>query len=175
MNSSNERKAREGYADASTAFLLTQVGAAAAMSFGERIAKIGLAPQHAGILMILGLSPGLSQRALAKRLRMLPSRLVALVDELEEKGLVERRRDPGDRRTHALHLTEAGASATTAIGDVAREHDGAVCAALTAEEKTQLTTLLARIAEQQRLTPGVHPGYKHLDGAKPPCAPSKQA
>jgi DNA-binding MarR family transcriptional regulator len=95
-------------------------------------------------------------------LAILPSRLVILVDELQERGLVERRDHPEDRRVYALYLTPKGEQAMADIGRIARAHDEALCAALTQEERAQLVDLLARIAEEQGLTPGVHPGFRQL-------------
>ncbi len=133
------------------------------MKFAERLkAALGLAPAHAGILRALMSWGGLSQQALAAHLDVLPSRLVTLVDELESRGLVERRDKAEDRRTYALHLTEAGRAAHESVGRVAREHQQALCAALDPREQEQLAGMLARIAEQQGLTPGVHPGFKTL-------------
>lgn len=146
----------------STAFLLAQIGAHAATQFGERLKSLRLARPHAGILRLMGLNPGLSQQELAGRLAILPSQLVALLDGLEEQGLIERRQDSADRRTYALHLTKSGRDVLEQIGRIAREHDDAICAALNAQERQQLNTLLSRIAEQQGLTPGVHPGYRGL-------------
>lgn len=146
----------------STAFLLAQVGAHAAAQFGERMAKLRLTRPDAGILRLIGLSPGLSQQELGRRLAILPSRLVALLDQLQERGLIERRPDPQDRRTYALHLTAAGRNIMGQIGRVAREHDDAICAALNPDERHQLNALLGRIAGQQGLTPGVHPGYRKM-------------
>jgi DNA-binding MarR family transcriptional regulator len=144
----------------SVAFLLAQVGAHAATRFAERLAPLKLAPQHAGVLRLVGATAGLSQRALAERLGVLPSRLVLLVDDLEARGLVERRDDPDDRRSYALHLTGPGRATLAELGRVAREHGESLCAALSADERRQLAALLARIAGEQGLTPGVHPGYK---------------
>ena len=167
MSSLDEHKVGDGGEHAFTAFLLTQIGALVSLEFGERIAKFDLVPQHAGIVRMLRIDPGLSQRALAERMGMLPSRLVALVDVLEEKGLVERRQDPDDRRTHALHLTEMGWEVAQTISRIGMEVDSEVCAALSTEEKAQLTGFLARIADQQGLTPGVHPGYSYKDRQRP--------
>ena len=145
-----------------TAFLLAQIGAHAATQFGERISSLRLARPHAGILRIIGLTPGLSQQELARRLAIQPSQLVALLDELEKRGFIERRQDAQDRRTYALHLTTSGRDVTERIGRIAREHDDAICAALNIHEREQLNSLLGRIAEQQGLSPGVHPGYRGL-------------
>lgn len=146
----------------SPAFLLAQVGAHAAARFAERLEGIGLVPAHAGILRLIDGSQGLSQQALGAELSVLPSRLVALIDDLEHRGLVERRDHPSDRRSHALFLTAKGRDALNAIGRVAREHQAGLCAALSDDERTQLAQLLRRIAHQQGLRPGVHPGFSRL-------------
>ena len=150
----------------STAFLLAQVGAHAASQFGGRLARLRLSRPHAGILRLISQSPGLSQQELGRRLAILPSRLVALLDELQEKGLIERRDDTEDRRTYALHLTTSGRKVTKQIGRIAREHDDAICAVLNKEERLKLNALLGRIAQEQKLSAGIHPGYR-LMGRKP--------
>ena len=141
------------------AFLLAQVGAHAASRFAERLQPIGLSPAHAGILRILEAAPAITQQALASALGSPPSRLVALVDELESKGLIERQANETDRRRYALCLTAKGKSALHTIGSLVREHQNALLAALSEDERKQLTALLMRIAEQQGLRKGVHPGY----------------
>jgi DNA-binding MarR family transcriptional regulator len=146
----------------SAAFLLAQVGGHAATRFGERLAELELTRPHAGVLRAIAASSGLSQQSLAGMLAILPSRLVVLVDDLQERGLVERRDDPDDRRVYALHLTTKGEQTMGDIGRVARAHEEALCAALTQEERAQLVELLARIADEQGLTPGVHPGLQQL-------------
>ena len=141
------------------AFLLAQIGSHAASRFGARLAELTLAPAHAGILRILAATPAITQQALATSLGTLPSRLVALVDKLESRGLLERRAQANDRRSYALHLTEKGRSTLQAIGRIAREHQQEMLAGLSEEEQRQLTELLQRVADRQGLIPGVHPGY----------------
>ena len=150
---------------AGLAFLLSQVGAHSAAKFAERLEPLGFKPYHAGILRAIRQGDGLSQQALGEKLGMFPSRLVVVLDELEERGLVERRDSPTDRRSYALHLTEAGRDVLEQIGRIGREHQDALCAALDKSEQAQLTELLTRIAAQQRLTPGIHPGYRRLGGS----------
>jgi DNA-binding MarR family transcriptional regulator len=147
---------------AGLAFLLSQVGAHAAARFAERLEPLGLKPAHAGILGVIRQTDGLSQQALGEKLGAFPSRLVALLDELEGRGLVERRDSPTDRRSYALYLTEAGRAALEQIGRVGRAHQDALCAALDESERARLAGLLTRIAAQQGLTPGVHPGFRRL-------------
>jgi DNA-binding MarR family transcriptional regulator len=140
-------------------FLLAQIGAHAAAGFAKRIADLDLTPPQAGLLRLVATRPGQSQQELARQLRTPPSRLVVLVDHLEERGLVERRRNPDDRRHYALYLTaEGGQFLRTELGPVGAAHEDDICAALSAAERGQL----AGIAEQQGLTPGVHPGYQQL-------------
>jgi DNA-binding MarR family transcriptional regulator len=151
--------------DFGPAFLLAQLGSHAAQKFAERLAKLKLAPAHAGILHILAANPGQMQQALAARLGMVPSRLVGLLDELDALGLTERRVSAGDRRRHALVLTDKGKKTLAQIGEVSREHQRQLLAALSEQERQHLTTLLQRIADQQGLTRNVHPGYKTLRNA----------
>lgn len=87
---------------------------------------------------------------------------MALFDELEERGLVERREHADDRRRYALHLTEKGRSTLETIGRISREHQQALLAALSEEEQHQLATRLQRVGGQQGLVRGVHPGYARL-------------
>jgi len=155
----------------STAFLVTQVGAHAAARFGERLKEVDFAPPQAGILRNIAVNPGSSQQALAERLGMAPSRMVTLLDELQARGLVERRHHPDDRRLYALHLTDAGAQAMAAVGRVARAHDDDLLRALDAQERQLLGDLLARVAEDHGLSPGVHPGFARM-GEAPATQPA---
>jgi DNA-binding MarR family transcriptional regulator len=148
------------------AFLLAQLGAHAARRFGERIAAIGLTPPHAGLLRKIASDPGISQQALAEHLGIMPSRMVALVDELESKGIVERRRSTEDRRNYALELAGKGRQLLGELSRIAAAHEAALCAALSEEERLQLRDLCRRIADEQGLKPGVHPGYRWLGGKK---------
>jgi len=142
------------------AFLLAQVGAHAAGRFAERLAPLNLAPADAGILHILRSSPGVSQQELAGRLGSHPSRVVALIDGLEQRSLVERRQNADDRRQYSLFLSPQGTATLEDLGRVAREHQEDLLQSLDKEERQQLTVLLEKLAEAQGLTPGVHPGYR---------------
>jgi DNA-binding MarR family transcriptional regulator len=136
------------------------------MKFAERLERLGLSPPHVGILGMLRRSAGQSQQDLAGSLGMHPSRMVAIIDELEDKGLIERRANPDDRRVYALFLTPAGEKALRDIGRLNTEHLEALCAALDLTERQQLAELLSRIAKEQGLRPGVHPGFARI-GRKP--------
>ena len=135
--------------------------------FADLIASIDLTPPHAGILRVIAAEPGRSQQALSGQLGLLPSRVVTYVDELEDLGYVERRRNPDDRRLHALYLTPSGKKALSKIGELGRQHERLMTAGLDTEQHDTLRQLLAVIAERQGLTPHVHPGYRTLGRVKP--------
>jgi DNA-binding MarR family transcriptional regulator len=90
------------------------------------------------------------------------SRLVGVVDEMESLGLVLRQPSTDDRRTYALQITPRGRESLAEIAKISVQHNDALCSALTVEEREVLTGLLQRIADQEGLTPGVHPGYSRL-------------
>ena len=140
-------------------FLLAQVGAHGATRFAQRLVPLGLTPPQAGIVRAISTEPGRSQNALAEQLGLHPSRLVTLIDDLERAGFVERRRSVHDRRHSALYLTDQAPRMLTDLRQAAARHEADLCAALDADERVQLAALLRRIADQQGLTPGVHPGF----------------
>jgi DNA-binding MarR family transcriptional regulator len=142
------------------AFLLSQVGARVSERFAERVGELGLTPAQVNLLRHLARHPGVSQQALAGLLGVAPSRVVALVDDLERRGLVERHRNPDDRRHHALQLGGGAAEQLARVRAVVQDHDAEVTAGLTAPERRRLAALLAKVADAQGLTPGVHPGLQ---------------
>ena len=144
------------------AFLLAQLGAHAASQFAERLGVLELTPADAGILRLLRAEAGPSQQELATRLRIHPSRLVAILDNLEKRGLVERRAHAHDRRLYSVQLTKIGDEILEKIGKVAREHQDALLSALDKDERDALADLLLKVADQQGLVRGVHPGYRQL-------------
>jgi DNA-binding MarR family transcriptional regulator len=85
----------------------------------QALAPLGLSVKAVGAMTVLEAEGPLSQRRLAERQGIDRTTMVAVVDELERLGAVERRRDPGDRRANALRLTASGrrllARARTAV------------------------------------------------------------
>lgn len=142
------------------AFLIAQIGAHAAQRFAERIAELDLTPPQAGLMRAIVRDPGRSQQAIAAELGTPATRLVAMIDGLERRGVLERRRNPDDRRLHAIHPTPEGMKLLGRLGRAAEAHTADLTKALDDDERRQLRALLARIADQQGLTPGVHPGYR---------------
>ncbi|MFB6892805.1 MarR family winged helix-turn-helix transcriptional regulator [Kitasatospora sp. NPDC056327] len=153
----------QGPQGSQVAFLLSQLGEHAAQAFAARVAELDLTPAQAGLLRTVATDPGRHQQDLARRLGMSPSRFVAFVDAIEERGLVERRRNPKDRRFQDLYLAPGGEEAMRGLAAAAAAHEEAVCTGLDPQERAALAALLRRIAEAQHLSPGVHPGYRRLD------------
>lgn len=138
-------------------FLLAQLGSHAHRRLAERLSELDLHPRHLGMLSHLAASEGQSQQALSVALGIHRSAMVALVDDLEERGLAERRRDPTDRRAYSLYLTRRGRTALVRMQSVAQEHEAALLTGLNASERSQLIGLLQRLAASQGLAAGVHP------------------
>ena len=144
-------------------FLLVQLGTHAHRRFAERLADRGLHPRHFGMLSHLAAAEGQSQQAMSVALGVHRSAVVALVDDLEHRGLAERRRDPGDRRAYTLFLTSTGRELLEELRRAADEEDAELLAALDASERSQLISLLQRVATAQGLAAGVHPNLEPRD------------
>jgi DNA-binding MarR family transcriptional regulator len=138
-------------------FLLAQLGTHAHRRLAERLAPIDLHPRHFGMLSHLAASEGQSQQALSIALGIHRSAAVALVDDLEQRGLAVRRRDPTDRRAYTLHLTPSGRHLLADLKRIAEKHEAELLSALDASERSRLISLLQRVAESQGLATGVHP------------------
>ena len=150
-------------------FLLAELGHHAATLFAEQMATIKLTPQQAGVLRAIAAMPGCSQHALSAQLGVLPGRLVAYVDDLEERGYVERRRNPDDRRLHALYLTEAGKKLLRKLSGLMRGQERRLTAGLDPQECGTLRNLLTAVAREWGVTPYARPGYHALDGVVIPA------
>jgi DNA-binding MarR family transcriptional regulator len=139
-------------------YLLVQLGTRAARMFAERLAPLGLEPRHAGLLFRLAANEGRSQQALGELLGLNPTRMVFLVDELEQRGLVERRRNAADRRSYALYLTGSGRDMLRAISDSAAAAHRPLGTSLSEGERCQLAGLLRKLAGELGITEQHLPG-----------------
>ena len=146
------------HAPANLAFLLSQVGIHASRRFAERLEEIDLQPPLFRVMNVVDAAEGLSQQAIGEAIRAPASRMVAIVDELEQRGLIERRPDPGDRRVHALYLTVAGRKLLGRGRRVAQEHEEELTRGMTKGDRDRLVALLRGIVDESGLGPGVHPG-----------------
>ncbi len=146
------------------AFLLSQVGVYSARRFAQRIAAVDLQPPLFRILNVVAATEGKAQQSIGEAIEVPPSRMVALVDELEKRGLIERRPDPMDRRIRALYLTDEGRRLLARGRKIASEHEDELTRGMSAADRERLTALLQGIVEQQDLGPGVHPGMSDPGG-----------
>ena len=132
----------------STSFLLKRLGFAAKDQAMEAYKRSGLHPYHHAVLAVLDEGSRETQGAIADALGYDRGQLVGLLDELEDRGLVERRRDPADRRRHIVRLTPAGKRALAKLRALARQLDDEFLASLDENERAQLHALLLRLAQQ---------------------------
>jgi DNA-binding MarR family transcriptional regulator len=153
-------------AHSSVGFLLSQVGIYASRRFAERLAAIDLQPPLFRVLNVVDAAEGLSQQAIGDAIQAPASRMVAIVDELERRELIERRPDPGDRRVHALYLTDRGRELLARGRKVARDHEAEVTRGMSKPERERLVSLLQRIVDEQEIGAGVHPGLSASEGKK---------
>jgi DNA-binding MarR family transcriptional regulator len=151
----------------SVGFLISQLGFFSSKRFAEALAPLEIGPREFLLLRFVAASAGQSQQALAERLGVPASRMVALVDDLEERGLVERRPDPDDRRVRGLHPTEKGGKTLERAAEVAIEYERKLCEPLDEGERDTLIDLLLKIQEGQTELRGVHPGLG-TDSPGPP-------
>jgi DNA-binding MarR family transcriptional regulator len=151
-------------APSSVGFLLSQVGIYASRRFAERLAAIDLQPPLFRVLNVIDAAEGRSQQAIGEAIQAPASRMVAIVDELERRGLVERRPHPGDRRVHALYLTSEGRELLSRGREIAAEHERELTHGMTKADREHLVAQLQKIVVEQEIGPGVHPGLSQPKG-----------
>jgi DNA-binding MarR family transcriptional regulator len=140
----------------SVAFLLSSLGYAVSRRFHEILEPLELEPGEFALLRAVSANDGEPQNALAERLHMSPSWMVAVVDDLEQRELLERRPHARDRRVRTLHLTAAGTKLLRQAERKAQRFDGQVTEPLNEKELEQLLELLQRVAAGLDLQPGAH-------------------
>ena len=113
----------------------------------DDLAALDLEPRHVGSLTALDARGSSTQADLARALGLSGARVVQLVDDLERRDLVERRRDPADRRAHLLHLTARTPALLARAHAVAGGTVDAVLAPLDDEQRARLHLLLLALAE----------------------------
>jgi DNA-binding MarR family transcriptional regulator len=127
-------------------YLLARLGQAATRRFHRALEPQGIHPRHFGVMTIVAAEPGLSQNQLHERTGIDPSSMVAVIDELEAKGLAERRPLPDDRRVRAIYLTDEGARCLSRVRELAADLQRELFSPLDAEERSTLHELLRRLA-----------------------------
>jgi DNA-binding MarR family transcriptional regulator len=142
----------------SVGFLISQLGFLSSKRFMEALEPVGIDPREFLLMRFVAASEGQSQQALSERLAIPASRMVALVDHLEEAGFLERRPDPEDRRVRGLHLTRKGRTVLERAWKIAIDYETRLCAGINREERELLIDLLQKLQKGQTVLRGVHPG-----------------
>lgn len=128
------------------ATLLARIGGQHASAVAALLAPLDLRPKQFGVMNMVALADGPSQGEIGAAMGIDPSGLIATIDELEQRGWLERRRDPSDRRRNIVALTAAGRAKLTEGREVARRRAQELTAPLSAKERRELRDLLAKIA-----------------------------
>ncbi|GAA3389141.1 MarR family winged helix-turn-helix transcriptional regulator [Cryptosporangium minutisporangium] len=129
-------------------FLMSRASGQLVRATNAALADDGLRVRQYSVLsLVCESADGESQRDLAEVLGLDPSQVVALVDDLDRAGLVERRPSPADRRTKLVVPTERGRAVRDRAGERADARLAETLGALTEDEQATLRALLARVAD----------------------------
>lgn len=113
--------------------------------FARTMAEAQMTPGQFGVVSLIGANPGLTQSALARAVGIERSTMVAVIDTLQERGMVERKPSPVDRRSYALVLTGNGENLMERLLPMVRAHERNVARNLSVVEKERLIELLMRL------------------------------
>jgi DNA-binding MarR family transcriptional regulator len=130
--------------------LLLKVAGMVKQRLEQGMRECGLRPRHYAILQLLRTEGAVSQQAVGARLDIDPGTVVDLIDVLEERGLVERRRRADDRRVYELHLTEAGVAMSEQIEPVLASVESTALAPLSENEMALLKDMLTRVLTREQ-------------------------
>jgi len=129
-----------------TGFLLNWLGTRARRNFVSALEPLGFHPREYGVMHVVGARPGITQEELAAESDVDRTSIVSLLDQLEARGMAERRVHPKDRRKRCIFLTEEGERTLEKLRAVATEAGDELFAPLTARERDQLAALLRKLA-----------------------------
>lgn len=128
-----------------TGYLLSRAARLCRDYFDALTEPLGIHGRHFSVLAVLGEEKPLSQVEISERLGIDRNTMTLLLDDLEAKGLVTRRRDPDDRRAHLVSLTDTGRDVLVQSTALAQRTNEEVFAPLSSSERAQLHALLSRL------------------------------
>jgi DNA-binding MarR family transcriptional regulator len=131
---------------ASSGFLLARLGFGFKAKAIAKLEQAGFEIYDYSVLAILAEGSRETQATIADVLTLDPSRLVALLDSLEERALIARQRDPHDRRRHVVSITAAGKRQLARLREMIKELEDAFFAPLDPQSRKAFHDVLARLA-----------------------------
>jgi DNA-binding MarR family transcriptional regulator len=119
-------------------------------------AEVGIRPAQFSVLTVLAHNPGRTQSQVAAALGIKRTNFVALIDSLERRGLAQRRPAPSDRRSHALHLTDAGKATVRRLNRMVDKLEAGMIRRIGRDRRVVLLQLLSQLAEGEGNTASRH-------------------
>jgi DNA-binding MarR family transcriptional regulator len=147
---SRRRPASLGPLSAYLGYALRRAQLAVFDDFFQTFADLELRPAQFGLLVVISQNPGLKQTDASAMLGIQTPNFVALVDELEGRGLAQRMAAQNDRRSHALHLTRTGEALLRRVLVRQAEHEERMTARIGKAGREQLMTLLDKLATEAK-------------------------
>ena len=148
MTKTTERTAPPGIAKRWPTLLVIKLGRITLHRFTEALRPYGIRPRHVATLIELRDSGELTQQALCAQLHLDHTNLVAILNELEEKGYATRRRDPQDRRRHLVAVSKKGLAVIEKVSEVMDDVEADLLDGLEPAEREQLEGLLTSMWER---------------------------
>jgi DNA-binding MarR family transcriptional regulator len=142
---------------ASSGFLLARLGFSFKGRAMEELEQAGFEPYHYGVLAIVSEGARQTQSTIGDALKLDPSRLVAVLDSLEERRLIERQRDPLDRRRHVVSITPAGKRKLVRLREIVNQLEDEFLAPLDSDQRATLHSLLLQLASHHDPRCGLDP------------------
>ena len=128
--------------------LMIKLGRITMHRFTEALEPFGIRPRHVAALIELRDRGELTQQSLCGQLHLDPTNLVAILNELEQRGYATRRRDPKDRRRHLVEVSRKGIAVLEKVSEVMDGVEEDLLDGLEAAEREQLAGLLGSIWER---------------------------
>ena len=162
---SETAKMNRAFAD-SIGYLLSQSGRLFRQNLSNALVPLGLSLQEYGSLRLISLNTPMSQGVLGSRYGIDRTTMVAVIDSLEERGMVSRQRSASDRRSYRLMLTPKGKKVLSRALRIATNEQQKFLAPVSASEWSILKECLWRLIETHMETSGAEIPYAKRDTAR---------